>query len=150
MTRLRFVRPGVRTLVFVAAIVSAAAVASASFASNIGGDGGGGYVGCQASGTTPSWSGINNVEMGGCPSFRTGFYAYKAGAGSNCWAIGYVARVYYVDPNNNWIQRWYGGAFCLDGIWHYSSASTYNERRVSTMQINSGGVDRRMIQYKLA
>jgi len=127
--------------------VMAVAVPSAR-SDNIGGDGGGyGTISCQASGNT-SFGGNHIEYMGGCVSYLTGFSAYKAGAGTNCWAIGYTADIFYVDSNNNWVQRWHGGPFCLDGYWHFSSAWGYNERRVSAQHINSDYVDYYMIQYR--
>jgi hypothetical protein len=124
-------------LAALAAIAGLAVGIPAASADNIGGDGGG--AACQvASGSIPWWvTSDQSVEAGGCPSYRSGFYVYQQGAPTqNClYTTAYHAYVKYVDNNGNWHDRWDGGAYCLDGTWRYSSSWSYNEKRVTILQI---------------
>jgi hypothetical protein len=134
-------------LVVVAALCAAigAAVVPAAFA--VYPDPGGGDVyACGNNGTTPSWSGINEVYTPVCLSYRTSFYAYVPNYATNCYSTGYTAEVVHVDDSNNYYDRW-DGWFCDDGLWHWSSAWGYSERRFSSMRINAGGVDWAMFQW---
>lgn len=124
-----------------AAVVAALVVSTASAV--LPSDGGGAVYSCSNSGTTPVWSGINELYSPPCSSNQTAFYAYQPGAPTFCQAYGYRAQIYRTDYTLR-----FDAYFCRDGLFHFSNAWSSNEQRFSWMRINSGGVDWAMIQYR--
>jgi hypothetical protein len=132
-------------LLAVVVVVAAGIVAPASFGVYPPDEGGSIWV-CGNSGTTPEWSSINELYSPVCLSNQTAFYGYKPNAGTFCEAAGYRAQVWHVDDASNYYQR-FDAFWCLDGLFHWSGAWGYSERRFSWMRTGAG-VDWAMHQYR--
>ena len=111
------------------------------------GDGGGGYLSCQNSGTSPPFGGLHTESAGPCQAFMVQFMAREPGGGLHCGYSVYNVQILLIPA---WTDWWHSGNFCSDGSWHYSRLATQNQNLLTQMRLNTDNTQWAIQQYRLA